>query len=78
MGMIGYAKAGGEMARVFRLLTATVGTLAILPISADDFILQRKDSRRRQIAVVLWKLQPQPIGDRAQFQLGLGRGEPGF
>jgi len=29
MGMIGYAKAGGEMARVFRLLTATVGMLAI-------------------------------------------------
>jgi hypothetical protein len=36
MGMIGYAKAGGEMARVFRLLTATVGMLAILPISAES------------------------------------------
>ncbi len=36
MGMIGYAKARGETARVFRLLTATVGTLAILPISAES------------------------------------------
>ncbi len=36
MGMIGYAKAGGEMARVFRLLTATVGMLAILAISAES------------------------------------------
>ena len=36
MGTIGYAKAGGEMARVFRLLTATVGTLAILSISAES------------------------------------------
>jgi hypothetical protein len=36
MGMIGYAKAGGEMARVFRLLTATVGVLAIVSVSADS------------------------------------------
>lgn len=36
MGMIGYAKAGGEMARVFRLLTAAVGTLAIVCVSADS------------------------------------------
>ena len=36
MGMIGYAKAGGEMARVFRLLTATVAMLAIFPISAES------------------------------------------
>ena len=36
MGMIGYAKAGGEMARVFRLLTATVGMLAIFQISAES------------------------------------------
>jgi hypothetical protein len=36
MGMIGYAKAGGEMARVFCLLTATVGMLAIFPISAES------------------------------------------
>ena len=36
MGMIGYAKAGGEMARVFRLLTATVGIFAIFPISAES------------------------------------------
>jgi len=35
MGMIGYAKAGGEMARVFRLPAATVGMLAILAISAE-------------------------------------------
>ena len=35
MGMIGYAKAGGQMARVFRLLTATVGMLAIFLISAE-------------------------------------------
>jgi len=34
MGMIGYAKAGGEMARVFRLLTAAVGMLAIVSVSA--------------------------------------------
>ena len=36
MGMIGYAKTGGEMARVCCLLTATVGMLAILPISAES------------------------------------------
>ena len=36
MGMIGHAKAGGEMARVFGFLTATVGTLAIFPISAES------------------------------------------
>ena len=36
MGMIGYAKAGGEMARVFCSLTATVGILAIMPISAES------------------------------------------
>jgi hypothetical protein len=36
MGMIGYAKAGGEMARVFRLLAAAVGTLAIMSASADS------------------------------------------
>ena len=36
MGMIGYAKAGGEMVRVFRLLTATVGMLAIVSVSADS------------------------------------------
>ena len=36
MGMIGYAKAGGEMARVFRLLTATVGMLVILSVSAES------------------------------------------
>jgi hypothetical protein len=36
MGMIGYAKAGGEMARVFRLLTAAVGMLAIVSVSADS------------------------------------------
>jgi len=36
MGMIGYAKAGGEMARVIRLLTATVGMLAIVSVSADS------------------------------------------
>jgi len=36
MGMIGYAKASREMAGVFRLLTATVGMLAIFPISAES------------------------------------------
>jgi len=36
MGMIGYAKASGEMARVFRLLTTTVGMLAIVSVSADS------------------------------------------
>ena len=36
MGMIGYAKTGGEMARVFCLPTATVGMLAILPISVES------------------------------------------
>jgi hypothetical protein len=36
MDMIGHAKAGGEMARIFRLLTATVGMLAILSISAES------------------------------------------
>jgi hypothetical protein len=36
MRMIGYDKAGGEMARVFRLLTATVGMLTILQISAES------------------------------------------
>jgi Cytochrome P460 len=36
MGMIRYAKAGGEMARVFRLITATVGMLGIFPISAES------------------------------------------
>ena len=39
MRMIGYHKAGGEMARVFRLFTATIGMLAIFQIpaaSADD------------------------------------------
>ncbi len=36
MGMIGYAKAGGETARIFRLLTATVGMLAIVSVSADS------------------------------------------
>jgi hypothetical protein len=35
MGMIGYAKAGGEMVQIFRLLTATVGMLAIVSVSAD-------------------------------------------
>ncbi len=34
--MIGYAKAGGEMARAFRLLAATVGMLAIFSISAES------------------------------------------
>lgn len=33
MGMIGYAKASGEMVRVFRLLTATVGMQATPPAS---------------------------------------------
>src|SRR6202158_5158542 len=36
MGMIGYAKAGGEMGRVFRLLAATGGMLAILSVSAES------------------------------------------
>ena len=36
MGMIGYAKAGGEKARVFRFLTATIGMLAFFPISAES------------------------------------------
>ncbi|HSV22618.1 MAG TPA: cytochrome P460 family protein [Xanthobacteraceae bacterium] len=36
MGMIGYAKADREMARVFRLLTAAVGMLAIVSVSADS------------------------------------------
>ena len=36
MGMIGYAESGGEMARLFRLLAATVGMLAIFPISAES------------------------------------------
>ena len=36
MGMIKYAKTGREMARVFSLLTATVGMIAILPISAES------------------------------------------
>ena len=36
MGMIGYAEAGGEMARVFRLLAATIGMLAAFPISAES------------------------------------------
>src|ERR1700726_2504792 len=35
MNMIGYAKAGGERGGVFRLLAATVGMLAIFPISAQ-------------------------------------------
>jgi len=48
MGMIGYAKAGGEMARVFRLLTATVVMLAILSVSAEsvDDIKPPVDYRR--------------------------------
>jgi hypothetical protein len=36
MGAIGYAKAGGARARIFRLLVATAGMLAILPISAES------------------------------------------
>jgi hypothetical protein len=35
MSMIGYAKPGGGTARIFRLLTATVGMLAIVSVSAD-------------------------------------------
>ena len=48
MGMIGYAKADGEMARVFRLLTATVVMLAILSVSAEsvDDIKPPVDYRR--------------------------------
>ena len=48
MGMIGYAKAGGEMARLFRLLTATVGMLAIFSVSAEpvDDIKPPVDYRR--------------------------------
>jgi hypothetical protein len=48
MGIIRYVKAGGAMARVFRLLAATVGMLAIFEISAesaDD--LQPPDGYRR-------------------------------
>ena len=36
MGIIGYAKAGGKIARIFRLLSATVGMLAIFTISAES------------------------------------------
>jgi Cytochrome P460 len=36
MGMIGYAKAGGKFARIFRMLTATVGMLVIFPMSAES------------------------------------------
>ena len=36
MGMIGYAKAGRGMARVFRLLTAAVGMLTIVSVSAES------------------------------------------
>ena len=36
MDMMGYAKARGEMLRVFRLLTATLGMLAILSVSAES------------------------------------------
>src|SRR6202022_1612928 len=48
MGMMGYAKAGGEMARIFCLLTATVGVLAILSVSAKsvDDIKPPVDYRR--------------------------------
>ena len=36
MGMIRYVKAGGAMTRIFRLLAATVGMLAIFAISAES------------------------------------------
>jgi hypothetical protein len=48
MGMIGHAKAGREIARVFCLLTAMVGVLAIFPIAAQtgDGLKPPADYRR--------------------------------